>query len=349
MSARRGAVVRPVVLLAAFAAMPSPATAATPAVCFGRTDLAELIACVRQHMRGSGDGFVRPSPEQWHDLAAVMGQMLAGQTEPQLPDSVQGIMEAHPFFDAGNGRTYAVLIEIADADSDGLVDRGLGTFIVDPAARRELAIGIPHAIYDLDTRVQGIEVFRAVGARSFLMAGAHRNASERASACQPDYRESDAGHNADLMFLAGTRALLEHYGTRRWYQIQFHGLGAASCPDTDVFISHGEHGIAPGAADIVRTLRDELLRDHPAWRVTLDGGGCTYDGGSNVSGRLIGGVPLDLVCTVAPATRVEAFIHIEQKPGFRGAADWIPAFEATWPAEPVHRPRRRLFRSTPTP
>jgi hypothetical protein len=337
------------VALALSAALAAPATAAAPAACFDSDGLVELIACVRQHMRGSGDGFVRPSSQQWHDLATVMGQMLAGQAGPTLPDSLQGIMEARPFTDSGNGRSYAVLIEIADVDNDGLIDRGFGTFIVDPVAVRELAIGIPHPIYDLDTRVQGIEVFRAVGARAFLMAGTHRNASTAASTCQPSYQESDAGHNADLMFLAGTRALVDHYGARRWHQIQFHGLGASACPDTDVFISHGESRVAPAATDIVRTLRDALLRDHPAWRVTLDGGTCEYDGGSNVAGRLIGGVPLDQVCTVAPATRVETFIHIEQNPGFRGAADWIPAIEATWPAEPVHRPRRRLFRSTPTP
>ncbi len=327
-------------------ALVAPAVAAAPAACFETADVVALVACVREHMRGSGDGFVRPSAQQWQDLAGVAGQMLGGQLAPAVPASLQGIVEARSFTDAGNGRTYAVLLEVADADNDGLVDRGFGTFIVDPAAMRELAIGIPHPIYDLDTRVQGIEVFRAVGARSFLMAGTHRNASTVASACQPDYRESDAGHNADLMFLAVTRALLDHYGSRRWHQVQFHGLGASPCPDTDVFVSHGEYLVAPAAGDVVHALRDALLHDHPAWRVTLDGGSCTYDGGSNVAGRLIGGVPLELVCTVEPAARVETFIHVEQKPGFRGAADWVSAIEAIWPAQ-VRRPRRRLFRAPP--
>jgi hypothetical protein len=349
MTARRGIAGTTVVLLAALGAAAPRALGAAPAACFDSVGVVELVACVRQHMRGSGDGFVRPSAQQWADLAALMGQMLTGQLAPALPASLQGVMAARPFVDAGNGRTYGVLLEVADADGDGLVDRGFGTFIVDPAAMRELAVAIPHPIYDLDTRVQGIEVFRAVGARAFLMAGTHRNASTAVSACQPSYQESDAGHNADLMVLAATRALVDHYGTRRWHQIQFHGLGASPCPDTDVFVSHGEYRVAPAAGDVVHALRDALLRVHPAWRVTLDGGACDYDGGSNVAGRLIGGVPLDQVCTVAPAARVEAFIHIEQKPGFRGPSDWIPAIEATWPAQPVQarRPRRRLSRSNP--
>jgi hypothetical protein len=280
-----------------------------------------------------------------------MRQMLAGDTAPELPASLQGIMAARPFADAGTSRTYGVLLEVGDADGDGLVDRGLGTFIVNPLATRELAIAIPHPIYDLDTRVQGIEVFRAVGARSFLMAGTHRNASPAASVCQPSYMESDAAHNADLMFLAGTRALLDHYGGRRWHQIQLHGLGAGSCPGTDVFISHGEHLVAPPADDVARTLRERLLATHPAWRIALDGGGCDYDGGSNVAGRLIGGVPLDRVCTDDPAVRAETFIHIEQKAGFRSSSDWIAAIEATWaevPGPAVRPPRRRLLRPSAT-
>jgi len=321
---------------------------AAEVACLDAPELVTLVACVRQHMPASGDGFVRPSPQQWHDLATVMERMLGGDTAPALPASLQGIMAARPFADAGTGRTYGVLLEVADGDGDGMVDRGLGTFIVDPAAVRELAIAIPHPIYDLDTRVQGIEVFRAVGARSFLMAGTHRNASPAASACQPSYKEADAAHNADLMFLAGTRALLDHYGERRWHQIQFHGLGSGSCPDTDVFISHGEHREAPPAGDIASTLREHLLSAHPTWRVSLDGGDCDYDGGGNVAGRLIGGVPLDRVCTDDPPVRVETFIHIEQKAGFRSSSNWVAAIEATWAAAPgpaTRPPRRRLHRS----
>jgi len=345
MTSRR-ATVGALAALAALAVPLSAAHAAAPAACFESADLVALAACVRQHMRGSGDGFARPSAQQWQDLATVVGEMLAGQLGPAVPASLQGIVEVRSFTDAGNGRTYGVLLEVGDADSDGLVDRGFGTFIVDPAAVRELSIAIPHPIYDLDTRVQGIEVFRAVGARSFLMAGTHRNASPAASACQPSYQESDAAHNADLMFLAATRALVGHYGTGRWHQIQFHGLGSSACPDTDVFVSHGEHRVAVPAGDIAHTLREQLLARHPVWRVSLDGGTCDYDGGSNVAGRLIGGVSLDEVCTVDPAARVETFIHIEQKSGFRDPADWIPAIEATWPAQ-AHRPRRRLFRANP--
>ena len=334
----------PLALLAGTVIWPTPAAAG----CLDSPNVVELVACVRGQMRGSGAGLDRPSPQQWHDLADVMAQMLAGQAAPALPASLQGIMEARAFVDGGNGRTYFVLLEVADLDADGLVDRGFGTFVVDPEAVRELAIAIPHPIYDLDTRVQGIEVFRAVGARSFLMAGTHRNASGVPSACQPSYRESDAAHNADLMFLAGTQALRDYYGARRWHQIQFHGLGSASCPDTDVFISNGEHLVAPAAEGVAAALRGRLLADHPTWRVALDGGGCDYDGGSNVAGRLIGGVPLDQVCSLAPAARVETFIHIEQKSGFRSSADWIPAIRSVWPEEPrphSRPPRRRLLRS----
>ncbi|MEW6338273.1 MAG: hypothetical protein AB1625_12855 [Acidobacteriota bacterium] len=345
MNARRSArVLASAALAAVVVAVP---VSGTTVDCAASADLVHLIACVRDHMREADDGFVKPSAQQLSDLAWVMGAMLAGQTSPALPESLRGIMSIGPFVDGGNGRTYALLMEVADGDGDGMVDRGFGTFLVDHAASRELSIAIPHPIYDLDTRVQGIEVFRAVGARSLLMAGTHRNASARASACQPSYQESDAAHNADLMFLAGTQALIAHYGGRQWHQIQFHGLGSSPCPETDVFVSHGEYRVPPAAADIVHTLRARVLADHPTWRITLDGGSCTHDGGSNVAGRLIGGVALDRVCSDDPASRVETFIHIEQKAGFRGSADWIPAILATWPAEsPALRRVRRRVHST---
>jgi streptogramin lyase len=230
-----------------------PASGAT-VDCTGSTDRVQLVECVREHMPEVGDGFARPFAQQWSDLASVMASMLAGQTVPVLRPSLRGIMAARAFDDAGTGRTHALLMEVADADGDGLVDRGFGTFLVDPAAVRELSIAVAHPIYDPGTRVQGIEVFRAVGARSFLMAGTHRNASAEVSACQPSYQESDAAHNADLMFLAGTQALIAHSGARRWHQIQFHGLGSRPCPETEVFVLHGDQRVPPAAGGTVSAL-----------------------------------------------------------------------------------------------
>lgn len=47
-------------------------------------------------------------------------------------------MQVRAFIDSENGRGYCLFMEVLDANNDGKVDRGWGTFIVDPNAVREL-------------------------------------------------------------------------------------------------------------------------------------------------------------------------------------------------------------------
>src|SRR5262249_7714585 len=149
--------------------------------------------------------------------------------------------QVRTFTDTGNGRSYCLLMEVRDQNSDGFVDHGFGTFIVYGKATRQLSHQAVHPIFDGNTDMQAVMVFKGTDSRSFLMAGAHRNANLAASAClpgPPPHRESDPSHNVNVMVQATNEELLAYYGAAPWFAIQWHGMGAATCPTTDVYLSH---------------------------------------------------------------------------------------------------------------
>jgi hypothetical protein len=308
---------------------PVKTTAAT-LDCSSSTTLEELFDCIKAQMRLRDDGYTAPTAQQLTDLRTVMGQMLDGQTNITLPSSISTIMEFKRFTDSGNSQTYSVLMEVEDANNDGMVDRGFGTFIVYNEAEKELNIASPHPAYDLDTGYEAIRVFKYTSSRSFSLAGTHRYASSTTSSCQSSYRISDAAHNDDCMFFAATQELMDYYVSSVWYQLQYHGMATDSC-STDVFMSHGDNQVTPPQGDIVYTFRDNVLAYNPTWDVDVDGAtSCHLDGGSNTSGRLINGVPANQVCNTSATNYGESFIHIEQIRACRTASDWIDAVNDTF-------------------
>lgn len=298
--------------------------------CTSSATLEDLINCIEAQMPHMDEGYVPPTTTQMNDLRNIIQQMLNGQTNITLPASLVGIMEVKNFTDAQNGRTYTVLMETGDANNDGTIDKGFGTFIVYNGAIREINHAIPHVYTDMDTEDEGISLFKGSESRSFMMAGTTRNAVNETSSCNPNYEVADVGHNVNNMFFNATQELMAYYGSDTWYQIQWHGFASNSCSKTDVFISHGDYLVTPPAGDIVYTFKSNVLKYNPAWLVTLDGANCDYDGWSNTSGRILNGVPVSEVCDT-PATSISGkFIHIEQEPSYRLPANWINAVNDTF-------------------
>jgi len=325
------------VLIVMFVISPAAINAAT-LDCSASTTLEELYDCIYSQMRSSGDGIIVPTAQQLADLRTVMGQMLDGQTSITLPASLSGIMEFRRFTDSGNSETYSVLMEVEDADTDGMIDRGFGTFIVYNEADKEMNIASPHPRFDQNTGYESIRIFKYTSSRSFSLAGTHRNASSTPSSCQSSYMESDAAHNEDLMFFAASQELMDYYSTSTWFQVQYHGMAIDSCT-TDVYMSHGEYLLTPPPGDIVYTFRNNVVGYNPSWDVDIDGATtCTLDGGTNTSGRLINGVAASQVCGTQASTYGETFIHIEQDPAWRTASDWIAAVNDTFTFTPPDAP-----------
>ena len=306
-------------------------TEAGTLTCSSATTLDALVTCIRNQMPGSGsNGYRAPTLAELDGWRTAVQQMLQGSCSSTLPQSLAGIASRKLLVDAGNGKPYCVLMEVLDADNNGIVDRGWGTCLVDPAAVREISHQAPHPLSDLATDAQAIEVFRDSDSRSFLMAGTHRNASTAASACQSAYRASDVAHNAATMYQAANEAMLAQYGAASWWAIQWHGMAADSCGTVEVYISHGT-SMAPTTGDKNLELKAALLTYHPVWKVAVPGSGaCSLNGTDNVLGRLLNGVPAADVCDTAASGYSGQFLHIEQDPSFRAPADWLPAVADAW-------------------
>lgn len=321
--------------VAAATAVPAP-TFAPNAVCATQGTLEQLIACVLAKMpRRDTQGYVAPPANLVADFKPVAAQMLAGKCDDiALPASMAKIYSIATFTDKQNNASYCVALETDDANVNGTIDRAWGTFIVNPKATRELSIQAPHPLADLATEAQAIAVFKGVNARSYVLAGSHRDANKERTTCQPSTNEgvADAAHNVSDVFHAATEALNEFYKEKDWNAIQFHGMGTTSCAGVDVFLSYGVQ-TAPKPTDKIVTLRDNFVKQQPKLVATVFGENppCNLYATTNVQGRLLNNVPAAQVCHLPATSYTGKFIHIEQKTNSRAAvADWIAAINATW-------------------
>ena len=315
------------------------AAGAVELTCSSATTLDALVTCIRNQMPGNGsNGFVIPNPTQQADWRWVVRQMLQGSCNFVLPASLAGIMQIRTFTDAGNGKSYCLFMEVQDANSNAVVDRGWGTFIVEPNAERELNHQAPHPIYDSTTENEAVGVFRDTNSRSYLMCGAHRNANSQTSSCQSSYQVADCAHNVANMFQPTNEELLAFYGATSWNVIQWHGMAADTCSNVEAYLTHGMDQ-APVSGDKILDLKNNVLIYHPTWKVEVPGtGACSLNATENVQGRLLNGVAAGSVCNTAATGYTGKFIHNEQDPGFRTASDWVPAVTGTWPVGPPAPP-----------
>lgn len=313
---------------------PVPPTAVLPnASCPTATTLESLVACIANQMPGRGsEGYIVPDNTVLTDWRSVVAQMLKGECDKiALPASLRTNYAVKTLSDGGKG--YCVLMEVMDADSNGKVDKGWGTFVINNNPKRELSIQAPHVLSDLNTETQAIGVFKETDSRTLLLTGSHREANATASPCTgTSYKISDAAHNSNAPFHATLQELIAYYDARKvdFTALQFHGMAADSCPG-HVYLSYGV-ATPPVAGDKILTLKANVLKYHSDWIVTVPGDtpACTLNATQNVQGRLLNKVPAENACTVAATGYTGKFIHIEQDPNQRNAKDWIAAINEAW-------------------
>lgn len=300
--------------------------------CSSATTLAGLVTCIRSQMpRKASEGYIPPSDTQRTEFREVVSRMLNGHCDFTVPAHLAGVMRLSRFTDAENGKTYCVFMEIEDADADGYVDRGLGTFIVDPTASRELVHEAPHPLADGDTEVEAVDIFKGTNSRSYLMCGAHRFANAETSTCDADYAEADCAHDTSTLFHAAALEIDAFYGARPHHQIQWHGMADETCSSVGAYASHGL-STAPPVGSVARTLATAAVAHNPAWVVTNPGSEtCTLNGTDNVQGRLLNGTPEPNVCTESADASTDRFVHIEQHSAMRVASGWITPVAETFP------------------
>lgn len=305
--------------------------------------LEDLMNYVKGQMpREHSEGFVMPPELIKDDWYSIVKQMLAGYPpgDTTLPLSLSGIYSLTNFIDMDNNQTYWVLIETGDMDNDGVVDKGWGTFILNPEATRELSIQVTHPIYDSGTMLQGISVFKETNSRTFFLAGTHRYANIAPSNCQPSYGQADVAHNTNTLLYTTAEVLLEFYNATiessirqdSFTVIQFHGMASDSCPGIDVYLTYGIRA-PPTKGERILNLQMNLQKNNTDWVVAVpnDSPPCRLSGGSNIIGRLLNNVEAVNVCNVSASGYSEKFIHIEQKLDYRDPSDWVTTINESFP------------------
>src|SRR5262245_60732303 len=322
---------RVVFVAAALSVLTGTASAAT-LTCSTATTLDALANCIKNQIPGNGSGeWVAATTTEQTAWRSAVSQMLNGACNFTLPAAIATAAQIRTFTDTSTGKSYCLLMEVLDANNNGKVDRGWGAFMVNPAATLEISHQAPHPLADLTTENQSIGVFGGTDSRSWMMAGAHRTASTGSNACQSSYGTSDAAHNINNMFHATNLELMTFYGANDWQAIQWHGMAADTCDPANAFLSHGRT-VNPAAGDKNLALKNSMLASHPTWSIETPVSSCSLNATDNVQGRAINGVPLASVCGTAASSYNGRFLHIEQDPGFRTAADWIPSVNEVWGA-----------------
>jgi len=280
-------------------------------------NLRNRIRAIQGNMpRAGSEGFAEPSSEELAEWRALIGLLIDGDAS-----SVRSKVEKH-------FPSYA-LIELTDTRSDKVyfllqeapsVERGWGTVVVNPTPNRNLAIEVPHPVFDLDTHVQGADVFRETGARVLILAGTHRCANQSTSPCDGTtsvcgssgpYRRSDPAHFTGSPF-QGTH---EVYADRfpELTALNLHGNGRSTCET--VFLTSGVEDDTPSAVSDLR----QALAQRGVDAGVPESSSCPLVGSTNVQGRYTNGS--DAPCTEAAKSATGGFIHIEQKRDFRQSAD----------------------------
>ncbi|KAF7293867.1 hypothetical protein HMN09_01182800 [Mycena chlorophos] len=311
----------------------------------------------------------QPLADQLHDWTTLIDSVLSVDgscSSIPIPPSIAEIYSLSLFSDtSGPGAQYCVLSELYSLD--GAYARGWGLFVVPATAQgvqRDVHLAAPHPQYDLFTPEQAGALFKAVGARSLLIAGRQRTAYALPSDCVVPtsnitvYYKTDPAHDTDEPFFPASLAIhawQETHGggcpAASCAFIQLHGKSASTCPTDTAFLSAGlgrdpasrEWYTSPTSQPVKRlkpALIDAFASVNSSFTFSLPSdSSCSLVATDNVFGRFLNGVPAADVCTQsASAERAKGeFVHVEQaivlrEPGGEGIYEaWAQALKEAFP------------------
>jgi hypothetical protein len=270
------------------------------------------------HIAKGVGSYAAPSPAQQGAFQAAFEGLLRDGATPAATAAFDALgFELGGYADDG-GAFWLVVEEKAPRT-------GGGTFVVNPAASRELWLEAPHADSDTGTLKQGASQLTALGARALLLTGANRCAASQATACDGKtakcggvLRVSDAAHSEDSYFMAAHRALRAVHPSG--LAVNLHGM--ESDGSEAAVLGDGTKRDNPTA--VANALRDALNKRLPAGRKAYScndpsdsGQHRDLCGTNNVQGRYDNGSAQ--ACTTAAASSTGRFLHLEQDAQLRGA------------------------------
>jgi hypothetical protein len=227
---------------------------------------------------------------------------------------------------------------------------GQSYFLLNPFAKRNLVIEVPHAGFETETDRQGVRIFKALAARVLIVNREHRCSDPDPTTCDGSttqcdgfFRESDVAHHpANTFTLLHER--LTSDGQSRFAQL--HGMAGRMTSTARNVAQIGDGTIlGTNASSVSLTFAAQLRRHVPAnhgvhaCQAAGTPPSPVVCGETNVQGRQTN-APTGDACTTGTSTMSGRFLHIEQHPSLRDSDDadgffWgdvRDALKDTWPA-----------------
>ena len=246
------------------------------------------------------------------------------------------------FYDTDSGRWFVYAYDTTPF--------GQAYFFINPFAKRNIVIEVPHEGFDFGTKTQGARLFKALAARALIINKEHRCSDPNSSPCSGEtnvcgdngggsFRESDvAHHTANTFHLLHMRYTDMDLGTKF---VQLHGFNATPSDIAEI----GDGTTNDYAPDSVSVLFANNLGKYVPKPAAVDScqqyvgappsGLC---GSSNVQARYTNNPGGD-ACLTFTSTYSARFLHLEQGEPLRDddssdGWDWGDLRDAllnTWP------------------
>jgi hypothetical protein len=220
--------------------------------------------------------------------------------------------DIHRFYDTGTGRWF-----IYANDNTSF---GQAYIFINPHAKRDLVIEVPHEPFDMGTAIEGVRMFRDLAARALIINKEDRCADPDATTCSGTttvcsgsseaFRESDLPHEPhNTLHLIHKKLNDRSTGTKF---LQLHQENGSSSDYAE--ISDGSTTNSNSSA-ISETFATELRTRVPT---SSSVHGCQTESGlsncgtTNIQGRYSNGTGPN-ECTTGTSTASARFLHIEQR------------------------------------
>ena len=245
------------------------------------------------------------------------------------------------FYDTASGRWFVF-------GSDTTV-HGQSYFILNPYAKRNLVIEVPHAGSESSTDRQGVRIFKALAARALLVNKEHRCSDPNRSTCDGNttecggsFRESDVAHHAANTFMLLHVRLA---GDTQSRFVQLHGMTGRIRPAPRNIAQIGDGTLSEtNLTSVSVRFAEQLGRYVPrgegihACQAAGTPPSPVLCGETNVEGRQTNAPTAD-ACTAGTTTSSGRFLHVEQHRTLRDDDDrdgyfWGDVRDAirdTWP------------------
>jgi hypothetical protein len=242
------------------------------------------------------------------------------------------------FYDTDSGRWFVYAYDTTPF--------GQAYVFINPFAKRNLVIEVPHEDFESGTKTQGVRLFKALAARALIINKEHRCSDRNASpcsgattVCDGRFRESDVAHHPANTFHLVHRRYTEMGPVTKF--VQLHGFRAAVGDMVEIgdgtTTDEAPNSVSVRFANSLRAYVPTPAAVHSCQQSAGDppSGLC---GSSNVQGRYANNPSSD-ACLAFTRTYSARFLHLEQGEPLRDdddsdGWDWGDIRDAlleTWP------------------